>query len=82
VLGEDVLPEHLRGVAVELEHGGVELQDVLRPDLGRRRYLGTDDILEVGRHLGGVGELAVPTSDDISAATPPSMIATVIIIFS
>ena len=45
VLGQDVLFENLPGVAVELEHGGVELQDVLGADLGRARLLHADDRL-------------------------------------
>jgi len=52
VLRQDVLLEDLRCVAVELEHGGVELQHVLRSDLGGARRLGANDRLEVGRHLG------------------------------
>ncbi len=43
MLGEDVLAEDLPGIAVELEHGGVELQDVLGADLGRCGGLGADD---------------------------------------
>ena len=43
----------LRGVAIELEHGGIELQDILGADVGRRCGLGPDDLLEIGRHLGG-----------------------------
>ena len=53
VLGQDVLLEHLPGVAVKLEHGRVELQDILGPDLGGACGLGADDLLEIGRQLGG-----------------------------
>src|SRR6185437_11051141 len=38
---------------IELEHGGVKLQHILRSDLGGARRLGADDRLEVGRHFGG-----------------------------
>jgi len=53
VLRQDVLFEHLRCIAVELEHGRVELQDILGPDLGGACRLGTDDFIEVGRQVGG-----------------------------
>jgi hypothetical protein len=54
VLGQDVLFEHLPGIAVKLEHGRVELQDILDPDLGGACRLGADDLFEVGWQVGGV----------------------------
>ena len=51
---QDVLLEHLPGIAVKLEHGGVELQDILGPDLGGACRLGADDLLEVGWQIGGM----------------------------
>jgi hypothetical protein len=53
VLREDVLPKHLRGIAVKLEHGGVELQEILGRHVSGCRGLGSDDFLEIGGHLGG-----------------------------
>jgi len=53
VLREDVLPKHLRGIAIKLEHGGVELQEILGRDVSGCRGLGSDDFLEIGGHLGG-----------------------------
>ena len=51
---QDVLLEHLPGIAVKLEHGGVELQDIPGPDLGGACRLGADDLIEVGRQVGGM----------------------------
>jgi hypothetical protein len=45
--------EDPRCIAIELEHGGVELQHILRSYLRGARGLGADDRLEVGRHFGG-----------------------------
>ena len=53
MLGQDVLLEDLRRVAVELEHCRVELQDIHRPDVGGAWSRGADELLEVGRKLAG-----------------------------
>ena len=58
VLGKNVLLEDLPGIAVELEHRRVELQDVFGPDFGRACRFSSDDLLEVGRQLRSVGRRA------------------------
>jgi len=65
MLRQNGLLEFLPGIAVELEHRGVELQDVLVGDFTAARLRGADDGLEVGRQLGGArrrGELRQTTN--------------------
>ena len=72
MLGQDVLLENLPGVAVELEHGGVELQDVLGADLGRGRLLHADDRFEIVRQVPARAGASDPraSASDMSALTP------------
>jgi hypothetical protein len=51
VMSENILPEDLPGVGVELEHRRIELQDIFGPDFGRARRFGSDDLFEVGRQI-------------------------------
>jgi len=51
MLGQDVLLEDLRCVAIELKHGGIKLQNILGADLGRARCLRAHDWPEIGRQL-------------------------------
>jgi hypothetical protein len=60
MLRQEVPLKDLGRIVVQLEHRGVELQDVLRADLGRTRCLRADDRLEVGRHLGALRLRAEP----------------------
>jgi len=62
MLGQDVLLEDLRCVAIELKHGGIKLQNILGADLGRARCLRAHDWPEIGRQLGG---WSGPTAFDI-----------------
>ena len=54
MLRQEVALEDLGRTVIQLEHRGVELEDVLRADLGRTRGLRADDRLEVDRHLGAL----------------------------
>ena len=70
MLGQDVLLEDPAGIAVELEHGGVELQDVLGADLGGGCRLDADNPLELGRHLRGARRRARSDADKRQRAKP------------
>ena len=60
MLRQEIALEDLARGVIQLEHRGIELQDVLRPDFGWTCRLRADDGLEIGWHLGALRLPAAP----------------------